>query len=65
MFVHVALGFHVEFTLEEAVRFAGTKKSRLTSQAQELKKREANMDKDLKTALAMIEELRALSASKH
>lgn len=61
VFVHVALGFHVEFTLPEAVEFAGKKKSSLTSLAETLKEREADVSKDLESATSMIQELRALA----
>lgn len=61
VFVHVALGFHVEFTLPEAISFADVKRSRLASTVATLKERESEVANDLASAEAMIQELRALA----
>lgn len=63
VFVHVALGFHVEFTLSEAISFADVKRSILASSVSKLKKREADIAKDVVLAESMVQELRALAAS--
>lgn len=63
VFVHVALGFHVEFTLPEAVSFSASKKSSLKRAAEKLKEREAEVNADLASAVSMVEELRTLAAA--
>lgn len=59
--MHVALGFHVEFTLPEAVSFAGVKRSKLRQEAEKLKEREAGVKRDVASASMLIQELRALA----
>lgn len=63
VFVHVALGFHVEFTLSEAISFSDVKRSSLASSVANLKEREAGVAKDVVLAESMVQELRALAAS--
>lgn len=61
VFVHVALGFHVEFTLSEAITFAGVKKTKLKQEVQKLKEREAAVARDVASAQILVEQLRALA----
>ncbi|CAN0119048.1 unnamed protein product [Hapterophycus canaliculatus] len=60
VFVLVALGFHVEFTLPEAISFADVKRSSLASTTAKLRKSEAEIARDISSAESMIRDLRAL-----
>lgn len=60
VFVLVALGFHVEFTLPEAISFADVKRSSLASTTAKLRKAEADIARDISSAESMIRDLRAL-----
>lgn len=60
VYVHVALGFHVEFTLPEAISFAGIKRSKLKQEIQKLRKHEKGVKRDVASADMLIRELRAL-----
>ncbi|CAN0505260.1 unnamed protein product [Ectocarpus sp. 12 AP-2014] len=60
VFVKVALGFHVEFTLPEAISFADVKRSSLASAAAKLRDSEAEVARDIASAESMIRDLRAL-----
>lgn len=60
VFVLVALGFHVEFTLPEAVSFADVKRSSLAKTVAKLGDREAEVARDIVSAESMIRDLRAL-----
>lgn len=60
VFVLVALGFHVEFTLPEAISFADVKRTSLTSALSKLRDREAEVAGDIVSAESMIRDLRAL-----
>lgn len=59
----MALGFHVEFTLPEAISFAGVKRSKLSREVDQLKEREADVKRDLTSAELLIEELQKLAAT--
>lgn len=61
VFVLVALGFHVEFTLPEAISFADVKQTSLTGALSKLKDREAEVARDIVSAESMIRDLRALA----
>lgn len=61
VFVLVALGFHVEFTLPEAISFADVKRSSLTSTVTKLRDREAEVARDIVSAESMIRDLRSLA----
>lgn len=61
VFVHVALGFHVEFTLPEAISFVGVKRSSLATTIVKLKEQETELARDVVSAEAMVQELRELS----
>ncbi|CAM9678573.1 unnamed protein product [Ascophyllum nodosum] len=63
VFVHVALGFHVEFTLTEAISFSDVKRASLSKTVVNLKEREYEVASDVVSAEAIILELRRLSAS--
>ncbi|CAM9359489.1 unnamed protein product [Choristocarpus tenellus] len=58
VFVHVAMGFHVEFTVEEAMTFADQKKKSLTQTINGLRRLELEVEGDLKSASDMISCLR-------
>lgn len=60
VFVLVALGFHVEFTLPEAISFADVKRSSLAKAVAELGDREAEVARDIVSAESMIQDLRTL-----
>lgn len=57
----MALGFHVEFTLPEAITFVGVKRSSLATTIAKLKEQESELAKDVVSAEAMVQELRELS----
>lgn len=61
VFVLVALGFHVEFTLPEAISFADVKRTSLTGALTTLRDREAEVARDIVSAESMIRDLRALA----
>lgn len=63
VFVHVALGFHVEFTLPEAMSFSDVKRNSLGSALAKVATREAEIAQDLVSAESMVQELRALAES--
>ncbi|CAN0366298.1 unnamed protein product, partial [Ectocarpus sp. 13 AM-2016] len=60
VFVKVALGFHVEFTLPEAISFADVKRSSLANAAAKLRDSGAEVARDIASAESMIRDLRAL-----
>ena len=60
----MALGFHVEFTLPEAISFADVKRASLTSAVAKLKENEAEVARDIVSAESMVEELRSLAQGK-
>lgn len=61
VYVHVALGFHVEFTLSEAITFAGVKRTKLKQEVQKLKEREAVVARDVGSAQILVQQLRAIA----
>eukprot|EP00752_Nemacystus_decipiens_P012790 g11326.t1 len=61
VFVLVALGFHVEFTLPEAISFADVKRISLTGALSKLRDRESEVARDIVSAESMIRDLRALA----
>eukprot|EP00903_Cladosiphon_okamuranus_P005696 g5657.t1 len=61
VFVLVALGFHVEFTLPEAISFADVKRTSLTGALSKLRDREAEVARDIVSAESMIRDLRNLA----
>ncbi|CAN0012624.1 unnamed protein product, partial [Laminaria digitata] len=61
VFVLVALGFHVEFTLPEALSFADVKRTSLNSAVAKLREQEAEVARDIVSAESMVQELRSLA----
>lgn len=60
IYVSVALGFHVEFTLPEAKSFASIKRDRLSLTLDRLKERETEIAQDVDSAEALLRSLRNL-----
>ncbi|CAN0179651.1 unnamed protein product [Discosporangium mesarthrocarpum] len=63
VYVHVALGFHVEFTLTEAMAFADKKKDSLGKALDRLGRQEIEVETDLQAATDMIDQLREFASS--
>lgn len=61
VFVLVALGFHVEFNLPEALSFADVKRASLATALAKLREHEAEVARDVVSAESMVRELRSLA----
>ena len=57
----MALGFHVEFTLPEALSFADVKRTSLATAVAKLREHEAEVARDIVSAESMVQELRSVA----